>query len=316
MPAGWNGCPPMSTRGGGRGEWDGSLWLFTGDLDSDRTAAWRCRTPGCPTPTTSHNGRCYSCRRSRSAAGVLRGGVRPPAPAPPDPPCRPEPLRGDRLPGRTALPRPVFSPRAGLAPREQGPVEEFIAEPSRWRDRVLCGGGLRPRTVTTGRCAVPRQSAAASTQLRSLPAEDWRRGSPARSRGSEAPVLVGRPAAAGAPRAPLRAATPRRDSTSAGPAAGTDPLSRLAGAVSVRHADPEAVCESGGVQYNSAIHGLFRDLRRHLERAWIPTPAPTPMPATCGSRRCWTCSPTVHAAGRLSRGPSTSARSSSHGCAR
>jgi integrase len=45
--------------------------------------------------------------------------------------------------------------------------------------------------------------------------------------------------------------------------------SRLAGAGSVRHADPEAVCESGGVQYNSAIRGLFRDLRRHLERAWM-----------------------------------------------
>ena len=28
------------------------------------------------------------------------------------------------------------------------------------------------------------------------------------------------------------------------------------------------MCESGGVQYNSAVKGLFRDLRRHLERAW------------------------------------------------
>jgi hypothetical protein len=45
-------------------------------------------------------------------------------------------------------------------------------------------------------------------------------------------------------------------------------ISRLDGAGSVRRADPETVCESGGVQYNSAIKGLFRDLRRHLERAW------------------------------------------------
>ena len=36
-------------------EWDGSLWLFTGDLDSERTAAWRCRTPGCPTPARGFN---------------------------------------------------------------------------------------------------------------------------------------------------------------------------------------------------------------------------------------------------------------------
>ena len=52
------------------GEWDGSLWLFTGDLDSDRTAAWRCRTPGCPTAARGFNGRCSSCRRARAAAGV------------------------------------------------------------------------------------------------------------------------------------------------------------------------------------------------------------------------------------------------------
>ena len=38
-------------------------------------------------------------------------------------------------------------------------------------------------------------------------------------------------------------------------------ISRLDGASSLRHADPEAVCESGGVQYNSAIKGLFRDGR-------------------------------------------------------
>ncbi|HEX5880215.1 MAG TPA: site-specific integrase [Actinomycetota bacterium] len=45
-------------------------------------------------------------------------------------------------------------------------------------------------------------------------------------------------------------------------------LTRLAGARSLREADPQAVCESGGTQYNSAIRGLFRDLRLHLDRAW------------------------------------------------
>jgi hypothetical protein len=52
------------------GEWDAALWLFTGDLDSDRTAAWQCRTPGCPTTTRRHNGRCSGCRRARTAAGI------------------------------------------------------------------------------------------------------------------------------------------------------------------------------------------------------------------------------------------------------
>jgi len=46
-------------------------------------------------------------------------------------------------------------------------------------------------------------------------------------------------------------------------------LTRLGGAASLREADPQVVCQSGGVQYNSAMRGLFRDLRRHLERAWV-----------------------------------------------
>jgi integrase len=45
-------------------------------------------------------------------------------------------------------------------------------------------------------------------------------------------------------------------------------LTRLTGAASLRDADPEKVCEAGGVQYNSAIRGMFGDLRRHLDRAW------------------------------------------------
>jgi len=44
---------------------------------------------------------------------------------------------------------------------------------------------------------------------------------------------------------------------------------RLDGSDSMRRADPEAVCEMGGVQYNSIIRGLFQDLRRHVERAWV-----------------------------------------------
>src|SRR5258705_13804927 len=68
------------------GEWDGSLWLFTGDLDSDRTAAWRCRTPGCPTAARGFTGRCSSCRRGGAAAGGCGGGV---GPGPPGRPARP-----------------------------------------------------------------------------------------------------------------------------------------------------------------------------------------------------------------------------------
>jgi hypothetical protein len=52
------------------GEWDGLTLLFTGDLDSARTAAWPCRTPGCPTATRRTTGRCDGCRRGRAGAGL------------------------------------------------------------------------------------------------------------------------------------------------------------------------------------------------------------------------------------------------------
>ena len=45
-------------------------------------------------------------------------------------------------------------------------------------------------------------------------------------------------------------------------------LARLGDAVSLREADPQVVCESGGMQYNSGTRGLFRGLLRHLDRAW------------------------------------------------
>ena len=45
-------------------------------------------------------------------------------------------------------------------------------------------------------------------------------------------------------------------------------LARLGDAASLREADPQVVCESGGTQYNSGTRGLFRDLIRHLDRAW------------------------------------------------
>ena len=45
-------------------------------------------------------------------------------------------------------------------------------------------------------------------------------------------------------------------------------LARLGDAASLREADPQVVCESGGMVYNAGTRGLFRDLRRHLDRAW------------------------------------------------
>ena len=45
-------------------------------------------------------------------------------------------------------------------------------------------------------------------------------------------------------------------------------LARLGDAASLREAGPQVVCESGGMACNAATRGLFRGLRRHLDRAW------------------------------------------------
>lgn len=69
--SGWLGWLQARLDPGWRaGEWDQARWLFTGDLDSDRTAAWACRTPDCGCATPHHHRRCDSCRRARNTAGV------------------------------------------------------------------------------------------------------------------------------------------------------------------------------------------------------------------------------------------------------
>jgi len=252
-------------------EWDAALWLFTGDLDSERTAVWRCRTPGCPTPARSYNGRCHSCRRSLSTAGVSEEEF-------------------DRQPRRRST-RPVARDVCtvpgceceldcrGLCRRHAldwrkaggGPVEEFIAsaQPLRRRASCLVAGCAREGVARHGLCKfhgirLNRGRGGGSLSREELAA--WVANEKPRIAGhqfclADLPQLV---------RLELLYALQRRDE--APPS--LDPLqvriliSRLDGASSVRRADPEAVCESGGVQYNGTIKGLYRDLRRHLERGW------------------------------------------------
>ena len=93
-------------------------------------------------------------------------------------------------------------------------------------------------------------------------------------------------------------------------------LTRLGEAGSLRDADPQAVCESGGTVYNTATRGLFRDLRRHLDRAWAQYTSTTRSSVTCGKWRCWTCASTPPAAGQPPKAWSTSASLNNPGCAR
>ena len=251
------------------GEWDQALWLFTGDLDNPRTAAWRCRTPGCPTPTHRHDGRCETCRKERAEGGLSeeafdlqprRRRSRPIARGA----CSVPGCEGELLCRGLCF-------RHERSWRRAGPLEEFIARArplARLEPCAVAGCG-RESVCPRGLCRFHEGRLRRRHDLRSLSGEEL-----ARWVTGERPRLTAHQfsmaALTGLARSELLYALQRRDETPPP----LDPvqvgilISRLKGSRSLRRADPE-ICERGGVQYNSVIRGLFRDLRRHLERAWM-----------------------------------------------
>lgn len=253
------------------GEWGQDCWLFSGALDSDRTAAWRCRTPGCPTVAHRHDGRCDSCRRARAQTELSEEGFdaeprrRPPRPLAPGtcsvPGCESE-LHSCGLCLRHE--------RAWRRSRAES-LEGFVARarPLRRLDPCLVAGCGRERATSRGLCTFHNNRLRRAHDVASITGQELA-GWVATERprlGAHQFSMVGLHELV---RFELLYALQCRDESPPP----LDPtqvrilLSRLAGASSVRRADPDAVCESGGQQYNSAIRGLFGDLRRHLERAW------------------------------------------------
>ncbi|MEO8522090.1 MAG: tyrosine-type recombinase/integrase [Acidobacteriota bacterium] len=253
------------------GEWDPAAWLFTGDLHSARTAAWPCRTPGCSTATRFHHRRCESCRRAHA---VLGAGWEAFDAAPP-----PRATRPPRPVGQCAVPGCGADVVCrGLCSRHERvwrknptePVEVFAAHarPLPRAGDCVVAGCARERVTRRGLChfhgvRLARQHPTSMSEER---VAAWIAGERPR-------LAVHQFSLAGLPEllhVELLYALQQRDQ--APPP--LDPtqlrilLARLVGTGSLRHADPQTVCESGGMQYNAATRGLFADLRRHLERAW------------------------------------------------
>jgi len=272
VEAGWLGWLAAHVEPGWRrGEWDPALWLFSGDADNPRTAVWRCATPGCPTAAGSHHGRCDGCRRALAAAGG--------------------PVEDFDAQPRRRLTRPIERGVCSVAGcesdllcrglcfrherawrRSGGPLAEFVAEAAPLGRLAACSvaGCDREVVYRRGLCWFhhnrlgrqgPRGSLSEAEVAAWTATEKPRLGA---HHFSLAPL--GELA-----RYELLYALQHRDRTPPP----LDPrqvrilVSRLSGATSLRDADPEAVCGAGGLQYNSAIKGLFRDLRRYLERAWM-----------------------------------------------
>lgn len=253
-------------------EWAPALWLFTGDLGNDRTAAWPCRTSGCPSTTRSHGGRCCACRRALRLAGVSeeefdrdppRRRTRPVARSA----CSVTGCQGELLSnglcfcherawrrGRLSLPTFIAQAEPSLGPPEP----------------CLVAGCGRDQVYRRGLCWFHDSRLRRQHDVRSLSDEDLRRWVEAEVPRLEAHQFSLAPLS-GLARLELLYALGRRDETPPP----LDPgqvrmlVQRLAGATSLRQVDPRAVCESGGQQYNSAVRSVFRDLRRYLDRAWV-----------------------------------------------
>jgi integrase len=253
------------------GEWDGERLLFTGELRSPRTAAWPCRTPGCPTATRRPSGRCDGCRRARVGAG-LSWAEFDSAP----PPRGIRPLQR----GRCAVPGCEGDLHcAGLCFRHERSwgkdrselVAVFIARARPLRRAAECRvAGCDRESITRRRLCrfhdqrLRRQRAIATLTDEQLAA--WAAGEQPRL-GVHQFSLAGLPELL---RAELLYALQQRDQAPP-PLDPTEVrilLARLGDAASLRETDPQVVCESGGTQSNGATRGLFRGLRRHLDRAW------------------------------------------------
>ena len=253
------------------GEWDSQTLLFTGDPASARTAAWSCRTPGCPTTTRRTSGRCDGCRRARFTAGI--GWAEFDA-APPPRVIRP------LQPGRCTVPGCEGDLHCnGLCYRHEHswrkkgtsePAAAFIARarPLTRAPECRVAGCDRESATRRGLCRFHGQRLLRQHKVSSLSDDEL-----AAWVASERPLLGAHQfSLAGLPellRTELLYALQQRDQTPPP----LDPtmvkmlLARLGDAASLREADPRAVCESGGLQYNSAVRGLFRDLRRYLDQA-------------------------------------------------
>ncbi len=217
----------MSTRVAARRVGPGSLWLFTGDLDSDRTACVAVSHSG-----LSHAGTQPSRPLRQLPAGpvgsrCLRGGVRPPALDVARPARCPRCLLGGRLRGRAGI-AAACALRHERAWRKAGggPWRSSSPRPSRWSAArpvwwpAAAVNGVAP----AGLCRFHDNRLRGNAARRRCPPRSWRRGWPTRSPGSRAHQfsLAG---LAELVRYELlvRAAAPGRGSAAARPAAGSDP---------------------------------------------------------------------------------------------
>ncbi|WP_328863946.1 hypothetical protein [Streptomyces virginiae] len=154
------------------GEWDAGSWLFTGDLDSDKTVAWPCIIDACPVIHKARNRRCKSCEDHFRLSGLTeeefrttyrpsknrvymrampctieRDGVR----------CQRE-LHSKGLCRGHSVQWIKASQAADKRRPFDGPLEEWVRDVARplaaWPDCTVAGCALEQVTLKSGLCRV------------------------------------------------------------------------------------------------------------------------------------------------------------------
>ena len=299
------------------GEWDEVLWLFTGDLDNLRTAAWRCRTPGCPTPTHRQTRRCDTCRRDLAESRLseeafdARPRARRRRPTTPGA-CSVAGCKGEMLCRGLCFSHERSWRRSGVA------LEDFIAtaRPLARRGTCVVAGCGREHVSSRGLCHFHDERLGRRHGL-GLSAEElaaWVAAERPRLSANQFSMA----SLSGLVRYELLYALQRRDEMPPP----LDPLQvgilirRLEGPVpfaapTLRRCAKWAACNT-----TRSSAGCSRTFGATSSGHGWPMSAPTPMPATSGKWACSTCSRTARDAGRPAKVSSISGTSSFVGCAR
>ncbi len=255
-----------------RGEWDHDHFLFTGDLDNDRTVGWRCRTPSCPAVTRRHGGRCDVCRRAQAKSGLLDDAFD---------------RRPRRVPffsfvlagcavahcGREASSHGLCAAhgRAFLARHDENvSLDEFVAgaEPLQALEPCLVPVCPRQQTSRRGLCAFHANRCRREFATRPTPEQiaTWAQ----RQAPRLGPHQFSLTTLSETVRYELLYCLEQRDALPPplDPSQVRIVVTRLVGASSVRDIDLEAIGRRGGMQSNAAAKGLVRDLGRYVANAW------------------------------------------------
>ena len=253
-------------------EWDHEHLLFTGDLDDNRTVAWRCQTPSCPAVTRRHHGRCDACRRAQTASGLPddvfdREPRRAPFFALVLAPCA---VQGCRREASSHGLCQAHGRAVGSRRDATRSLEELVgvAVPFPALESCLVRACPRQRTSGRGLCAFHANRLRRERGNGCSPTEvaTWAQQQPPRL-GPHQFSLSGLTETV---RYELLYCLQQRDELPPplDPTQVRIVVTRLCDATSVRELDLEALCQSGGMQYNAAAKGLVRDLGRHLQQAW------------------------------------------------